>query len=324
MRLSSEREAPPEQRELIRKAARLEVLSLGYAAVTIVLVALVMGNSQAMRTAWIEDIVSTLPQFSFFIALLFLRRPPSHEHPYGYHRATGIGHLVAAVALLVVGGTLAYESITGLLAAEHPTIGTMEVYGIVVWQGWLMMGVMAVIAVPPIFLGRAKMKLAEPLHNKLLYADADMDKADWSTNAASFVGIAGIGLGVWWFDSAAALFISAGILWDGMKNTRAAVFDLMDERATTFDQKHVHPLIAEIDTYLRGLRWVEDAGSRVRDAGMVFHVEAFVIPTSKKASIADLEAAADACRQMDWKINDIVIIPVRRLPTDVVRSSAQT
>src|SRR5690606_37316953 len=37
---------------------------------------------------------------------------------------------------------------------------------------------------------------------------------------------------------------------DGLKNTRAAVFDLMDERATTFDQKHVHPLIGEIDDHL--------------------------------------------------------------------------
>src|SRR5690606_3877034 len=143
------------------------------------------------------------------------------------------------------------------------------------WLGWLMIGVMIPIAIPPVLFGRAKMKLAEKLHNKLLFADADMSKADWTTNVGSIIGVAGIGVGLWWADSAAALLISMSIMWDGLKNTRAAVFDLMDERATTYDQKRPHPLIAEIGNYLTSLHWVQDAGCRVRDAGHVFHVEAF-------------------------------------------------
>ncbi|MFY9678825.1 MAG: cation transporter, partial [Glutamicibacter protophormiae] len=60
---------PHEQKQLMRRAAKLEWISIGYAACTIALVALVVGNSQAMRTAWIEDMLSVLPQLAFLIAL---------------------------------------------------------------------------------------------------------------------------------------------------------------------------------------------------------------------------------------------------------------
>jgi len=301
----------------MRKAIRIEWLSIAYTACTVTIVFFVLGNSQAMKTAWVEDILSTIPQFSFLVAYLFIRRPASHKHPYGYHRAMAVGHLVASVALVIVGTTLAVEAITGLVLAEHPTIGTVKVLGATIWLGWLMIGVMIPIAIPPVLFGRAKMKLAAKLHNKLLFADADMSKADWTTNVGSIVGVAGIGVGLWWADSAAALLISMSIMWDGMKNTKAAVFDLMDERATTFDQKHAHPLIGEIDAHLRSLRWVADAGSRVRDEGHVFHIEAFVVPKRGKASVAQLEEAAAGCAALDWKVQDIVIVPVSRLPLEV-------
>jgi cation diffusion facilitator family transporter len=277
-----------------------------------------LGNSQAMKTAWVEDILSTIPQFAFLVAYLFIRRRPNRKHPYGFHRAMGVGHLVAAVALIIVGGTLVVEALTGLILAEHPTIGTVHVFGTTVWLGWLMIGVMIPIAVPPVLFGRAKMKLAAKLHNKLLFADADMSKADWSTNVGSIIGVAGIGLGIWWADSAAALLISISIMWDGLKNTRSALFDLMDERATTFDQKHVHPLIADIDDYLRGLDWVSDAGSRVRDEGHVFHIEAFVVPKRGKVSVTKIEEALAGCVRLDWKVQDIVIVPVSELPLELV------
>ena len=41
------------------------------------------------------------------------------------------------------------------------------------------MGVMALSIPLPIYLGRVKMALAKELHDKVLYADADMNKADW-------------------------------------------------------------------------------------------------------------------------------------------------
>ena len=310
-------ELPAEQRDALRKAARLEWATMGFLAVTTTLVFLVLGNSQAMKAAWIEDLLSFLPPISFLIAARIIRKPPSEDHPYGYHRSTGVAHLVAAVALTVMGGYLLVESGLGLLKAEHPTIGGIELYGSTIWLGWLMMGVMLLTAAPPVFLGRAKMKLAEKLHDKVLYADADMNKADWMTAVAAVAGVGGIGLGLWWADYAAALLISASILHDGFKNTRAAVSALMDKRAMTYDDGEPHPLGRQVDTYLRGLDWAADAKSRIRDEGHVFHIESFVVPAGGTVpALEQLEAARKDCVAMDWKVQDMVIIPVAELPSE--------
>ncbi|MFD5213496.1 cation diffusion facilitator family transporter [Microbacterium sp. NPDC058345] len=307
---------PPEQFTALRKATWWECFTIAYTAVTILVVAFVVGNSQAMRTAWIEDMLSLLPQLAFLTALMFVRRSPTKKHPYGMHRAMGVGHLVAGVALLAVGVNLAIEAVTGLVAGDHPTIGTVRVFGQTVWLGWLMIAVMAVIVVGPVFIyGPAKAKLAPVLHNKLLYADADMAKADWQTNVASIVGVLGIGLGVWWLDGVAALFISLGIIWDGFRNTKGAVLDLMDQRARTFDDKAPHPLAQGAVDLLRSRRWVEDAAVRMRDQGQVFHIEAFVVPRRAKVSVDEIEDAARAIAALDWKVQDIVVVPVSALPS---------
>ncbi|WP_258034392.1 cation diffusion facilitator family transporter [Microbacterium sp. CJ77] len=310
---------PQEQADALRRAVRLEWITIGFTSVTIVLVALVVGNSQAMKTAWIEDMLSLIPQIAFLLALIFVRRRPTRRFPYGLHRTMGIGHLVAGVALLAVGGSLAAESVIGLLAAEHPTIGTVVVFGTAVWLGWFMIGVMAVIVVGPLIYGPAKSRLAPLLHNKVLFADADMAKADWTTNAASIVGVLGIGIGWWWLDGAAALFISAGILWDGVKNTRTAVRDLMDQRARSVDDREPHPLIEEIIAALSRVSWIREAGVRVRDEGQVFHVEAFVVPRTKRVSVRRLTAATEAIVALDWKVQDVSLIVVAKLPDEAER-----
>jgi len=307
---------PAEQQQALKKAIAWEWFTIGYTAVTITLIAFVVGGSQAMRTAWIEDMLSLIPQFSFLIALLVIRRPPTKKFPYGLHRAMGVGHLVAGVALLVVGGNLAIESILGLVRAEHPAIGTVNLFGVTIWLGWLMIAVMSLIVIGPFFYGHAKAQLAPKLHNKVLYADADMAKADWTTTVAAIVGVLGIGIGLWWLDAVAALFISLGIVWDGYKNTRSAVLDLMDQRAKTHDDAAPHPLIERIVAALEAQPWVAEASVRMRDMGQVFHVEAFVIPRTGRVAIDRLDAARRGIAELDWKVQDVVIIPVSELPDE--------
>lgn len=201
-------------------------------------------------------------------------------------------------------------------------IGTVQLFGQTIWLGWLMVGVMSVIVIGPVFFyGPAKARLAPLLHNKLLHADADMAKADWQTNAASILGVMGIGLGVWWLDGVAALFISIGIVRDGVRNTRSAVRDLMDQRARTYDDKAPHPLAAEVAQYLRHLPWVGDAAVRMRDEGQVFHIEAFVRPYRSRVSLAKLRHASEGIAALDWKVQDVVVIPVEQLPDEADRGT---
>lgn len=314
---------PHEQKQLMRRAAKLEWISIGYAACTIALVALVVGNSQAMRTAWIEDMLSVLPQLAFLIALRCTGKTRKPSHPYGYHRSMGAGHLVAGVALLVVGAMLAFESMSALVKAEHPTIGTVNLFGQTIWQGWPMILVMTVIVVPAVILGRLKIKVAEPLHNKLLYADSKMAKADWQTNAASIVGVAGIGLGIWWLDSVAALVISIGILKDGWDSTRSATSDLLDSRASGLDSTDPHPLVLRIEEHLARIDWVREAAVRARELGQVQHIEVFVVPRSDKVDVKQVAGICAELEELDWQAYDVVVIPVESIPEHLDRVPAK-
>ncbi len=310
-------ELPERQAEVLRRAVRLEWITLAFLTVTATLAFLVLGNSQAMKAAWVEDLLSFIPPIAFLIAVRMARRRPTVRHPYGFHRSVAVGHLVAAVALTGMGAFLIIDSGIGLVTEEHPTIGTVNLFGVTIWLGWLMIAVMAVTGIPPVIVGRMKLGLARELHDKVLYADADMNKADWMTSVGTIVGVLGIGVGLWWMDAAAAIFIAGSIVHDGVGNLRAAVVDLMDARATTFDDARPHPLIGRVDQYLSQLPWVCEAGSRVRDEGHVFHIEAFVVPRRGKVALADIESAREGCVSLDGKIQDVVVVPVRELP-DVV------
>lgn len=311
-------ELPEAEERALRAAIRIEWASLAFLAVAITIVFLVMGSSQAMKAAWIEDLLSLAPPIAFLVAVRIIRRPPTAKYPYGFHRAVGVAHLVAGVALFAMGAFLTVDSVSGLITAEHPPIGAVVLFGEPVWLGWLMMGAMALTIPLPIVFGRIKMRLARQLHDKVLYADADMNKADWMTAVGSIVGVAGIGLGFWWADSAAALFIAASILWDGVKNLRAAITDLMDTRATTFDDAKPHPVTGQVDEYLRSLPWAEQVGSRVRDQGHVLHIESFVVPRKGRTpTLRQLTEAREGCVALDWKAQDLVIVLTDALPEAV-------
>jgi cation diffusion facilitator family transporter len=307
-------ELPPEIEAMVRRAVRLEWLTLAFLASAVTVVFLVMGSSQAMQAAWAEDLLSLIPPIAFLVAVRLTRRPPSARHPYGYHRSVGVGHLASAVALLAMGLFLVVDSGSGLLGQEHPPVGLVVVLGHEVWSGWLMIAAMVYTGIPPVLLGRAKMPLARALHDRVLYADADMNKADWMTAAGSIVGVLGIGAGIWWADSAAALFISASILRDGVTNLRVAAGALMDERAQTYDGDDPHPLVQEVDDAVGRHAWVDRTRSRIRDEGHVFHVEVFVVPSVDAVALEDLTALRDDVRAVDWKLEDVVVTLVEEIP----------
>lgn len=303
---------------LIRKAKRLEWITIAAVALTVVIVGLVAGQSQAMRAAWFEDILAFLPPVAFLIALRFIRRDRNAKFPYGQHRAIGVGHLVAATALLIMGGMLIFNSTMALINGERPPIGITVLFGHDIWAGWPMIAAMTVTGIAPVILGRIKLRLAEQLHDKLLRADADMLKADWSTALATIIGVLGIGVGLWWMDSVAAILVSLSILYDGVTNLRAAVGDLMDARATRFDNSEEHPLIDAAEARAHTLPWVADAGARVRDQGHVFHVELFVTPhAGREPSLVQLSELQAGIEALDWKIGDVVIVPVPEVPAHI-------
>lgn len=307
---------PEEQSEALHKATKLEWITIAYMVTAVVLVALVMGSSQAMKAAWIEDMLAFIPPIAFLVATRFIKWPPTPDHPYGYNRAVAAGHLVAASALLATGAILMFDSAIGLINQEYPPLGTMRLFGVMMWAGWPMIAVMVYTAVGPFILGRLKQKPAELLHDRILHADADMQKADWLTATGTILGVLGIGLGLWWADALVAIVISMAIVKDGWRNLHHALRGLMDGRARTTDMDDVHPLVGEVQGTLERDARVSSARVMVRDVGHLLSVDGFVVPRDELTA-SDMEGLVKQLRELDWKIDDVVLMPVTSLPDDI-------
>ena len=303
-------ELPPDKQALMAKAVRLEWLTLAYLLSAVFFIYLTLGSSQAMKTAWFEDMLSLIPSAAFLVASRFRHREPNERYPYGYHRAVTIAFLCASLALFAMGGFLLLDAIKALTSFEHPSIGTVVVLGRQVWLGWLMIPALLWSAIPAMILGRIKLPLAAALHDKVLHADAAMNKADWLTASAAIVGVVGIGFGLWWADAAAAAVISADILKDGAVHLRAVISDLMDSRPTSVDHSSVDGAPARMRTYLESLPWVERAEVRLREEGHVFFGEAFVVPSDQRGLLSKIDDAVSELLRQDWRLQDVVIMPV--------------
>lgn len=307
-------EYPPELEQDFKKAKRLEWITIFYLLSTVVVMYLTMGNSQAMKTAWFEDLLSLTPSVSFLIASRIFFRKPNEEFPYGYHRVVSIAYLCSSLALFAVGGFLLIDSALTLIEQDRPTIGMITLFGHSFWLGYLMIAALLYSSLPAVILGRMKLPLAEKLHEKNLYTDAEMNKADWMTALAAILGITGIGFGLWWADSAAAALISLDILYDGYKNLKQAVVDLMNQEPKTVNNQETDPLIKLVHDHLARKTWIREVRVRMREEGHIYMGEAFVIPAEDLNLTQLIAEATDEVQKINWQIHEIVITPVKDFP----------
>ena len=316
MNAPSGHELPPDKQRVFERAVKLEWFTIAYLLSAIGFIYLTLGSSQAMKTAWFEDMLSLVPPISFLVASRFRERRPTSVRPYGWHRSMSIAYLVASLALLGMGVFLLFDSVTGLASFEHPSIGTVVLFEHEVWLGWLMIPAAAYSAFPAMFIGRMKLPLAAALHDKVLYADAKMNKADWLTGCAAIAGVTGIAFGLWWADGVAAAVISADILHDGIANVRRSVADLMDGAPRRVDESGREALPARIETEMRKLSWVRDVRVRMRDEGHVFFGEVFVVPRDNERLTERIEEAAQRMSSLDWRLYELVLMPVSSFDED--------
>lgn len=312
MRVRAPYALPAERRQLLRKAVRLEWWTLGFMVTIIVAMYLAMGSSQTMKVAWIEDLLSMVPPLAFLVAHRYGDRRPTARFPYGHRRAAGIAFFAAAMALAGLGLFLLVDSAIQLIEGKHPTVGAVEIFGRDVWMGWVMIGAMTYGAIPPMVLGWMKHRPAERLHEKTLHTDAAMNKANWTTAAAGILGILGIGHGLWWADGVAAGLIALDVLWDGVRQLRGAVGDLMDQRPTTVDRQRPSDITERVRRAVEELPWVAVADVRLREEGILTAGEVYVVPRDQADLLARLVEAEDAAHRAHWRVHDVVAVPLTR------------
>lgn len=299
------RPLPTAQRALMRRAERLAWVTLAMLAATSVLMYVVMGESQAMKTAWTEDLVSMVPPLAFLVAARFARRPPDTTYANGRSRAFDIAFLASAVALSGIGLWLVVDALYALGTREHPSIGSVQVGGETLWLGWVMMAALALSALPPVLLGRLKLRLARELHLKPLHTDADMNKADWMTALAGVAGLFGIALGWWWADAVAALVIAGDVLHDGLRNLLHAFRDLHDARPETVERGESDPIVTQVRERVAALDWVARCELRLHEEGLRLCGTLFIVARDGRADPVRLAQACREARLVDWRIDEV-------------------
>ncbi len=299
---------PQEIREKLRRAERLEWITIGIMVITVIAMGLVMGSSQAMQTAWVEDLLSLIPPIVFLVTARLERRKPTALYPFGFERYHSIAFLVAAVSLTAMGALLAIDSVVTLIKQERPTVGSIAIFGHEIWQGWLMIGVLALSVIPPVVLGRLKYALAQPLHDKVLHTDALMNKADWLTGLAGVAGVFGIAYGLWWADAAAALIISLDILRDGVRSGRIATAELADTTPRRLDSPKISEEALQLAARLKACPGVR--GVRLRETGRMFEVT--VEPDAQMPNLDTLRRIAAE----NWRVATLNIAAVHDAPEE--------
>jgi divalent metal cation (Fe/Co/Zn/Cd) transporter len=306
-------ELPPDLQPVHRRAVRLEWISIVYTVTAVVAIFFTLGSSQAMKGAWLEDVLSLAPPIAFLVAARVRYKRPNRDFPYGYHRAVEVAYLVAALALLSMGIFLIVDSALKLVDGDHPPIGMVELFDWQVWLGWLMIAALVYSVIPPVILGRLKKDLAAELHDKVLFADAKMNKANWMTGTAAIIGVVGIGFGLWWMDATAAIVIGLDITHDGLTYTAAAVKDILDGRPRRDDEKGVHPLVEQVRETVAELDWIREAAVRMRELGHLLSVEVLAVPRDDTDLLDRVEDAVERIQALDWKLQDVVVAVVREL-----------
>lgn len=307
MKLTYNSEFNEQQQAVMRKARIIEILSLLYFGSVIILMYLVMGNSQAMKTTWYEDCLSTIPPLVFLIGASICKIKANYYFPYGFHRIVSIAFLTSALTLLSLGLFLCSEGLYKLLSAEHPSIGIVDFAGLQFWSGWLMIIVLLWGTIPSLFLGKIKIKLAKPINDKVLFTDATLNKDDWLVGLAAIAGIIGIGYGWWWTDGLAALLISLNIVFDGVKASKNAITELMDRTPKNLHGQY-SSLPKKILHFLKQQPGIMDAKIRLRDFGhQIFGEGIIVLADEKSLTGKDLELLMNEVKNIDWRINSFII-----------------
>lgn len=313
MRLRGPIELPDDVREKVHEATRLQRWSLAFMISCVVVIYCTLGQSQAMKAVFVEDILAVIPPIAYLVSQRVRWRPPTQRHPYGFQRAVPLAFLASAASLLALGLFILFEAIATLIKREHPTIGVISLFGRQVWLGWVMIPALVYTIIGESSFGRAKQPYARDLHDTALAADARMNRADWMSGASAILGILGIAIGWWWADALAATFIGVEVVRDGWRNLLEVMRDVMDERPMPVEEGERGDWAERLRDRVAQLDWVREVDVRLRESGNIITGEVYVVPRTTDA-IGTRSAELDAlARSIDWRYHDLSLIAVEQL-----------
>jgi hypothetical protein len=87
----------------------------------------------------------------------------------------------------------------------------------------------------------------------------------------------------------------------------------MDESPTKMGEHKLEEITAQVRDHLEQLSWVTTAGVRLREHGRALTGEVFVVLDGDSEVISRTALVADRAREVDWRLHDIVVMPLGHL-----------
>src|SRR4029077_11389640 len=197
----------------------------------------------------VHSLVDVVASGFALVAVRTARKPADTEHPYGHGRTENLAAFAEGVLLVATALGIAFE------AVRPVTWGGGSVNP--AWYAFVLLGVTLVVEAARAAVLR---RVGRGADSEALQADATNRLSDVIATVGVLAGLAGVRMGIWWADAAAALLVAAII-------ARAAVMliwrsgDILIDRAPAGAEDRLRQAILRV-TGVREVRSV-----RVRRSG---------------------------------------------------------
>ena len=221
-------------------------LSIAAAIVIIALkgVAYWITGSVGLLSDALESVINLVAASVALVVLGIVSRPADEGHPYGHDKAEYFASGLEGGMILIAATGIGVTAVDRLL---HPQL--LEALG----SGLLIAAVASAINFA---VGRVLLSAGRRYESITLEADAKHLMTDVWTSAGVLVGVGAAGITGWdWLDPAAALFVTANIVWMGVSLVRRSVHGLMDSALPESERQVIQKIL---DTYrAQGIQYHE-------------------------------------------------------------------
>lgn len=217
----------------------------------------VLGDSFALVADAVNSLGDMVASAVVLAALAYAQRPPDAQHPYGHTRAEAVAGAGVAVLIVLSAAWIAWEAVRRLPEIDGaPARWTLGLAGanVVIKEA----------------LFRYKRAVGRRSGSQALLASAWDHRSDALASAAVLAGLTVVAVGgaAWsWADEAAALLVSAAIVWSGVALFRTSFSDLLDRQA---EPELVREVIREAQR-VEGVVTVESL--RLRKSGLEYFAD---------------------------------------------------
>jgi cation diffusion facilitator family transporter len=222
-----------------------------------------ISTSTAMIADAVNSLGDSLTSVAVLYGLMIAQRPPDAEHPYGHSRAETIAATNVAVMIIASAAIVGWESMRRF-GSITPAVQ------------WWVLAIAAGNVLLKEGLYQYKIRVSQRTGSAAILANAWDHRSDALCSLAVLISLSIIGWGGsgWsWIDPVAALLVSLGVIWSGIRLFQNSASELMDVQAAPELVTAIRsvaanvPGVEEIETLLvrkSGLEYLADIHIEVR------------------------------------------------------------